>query len=238
MLQPNCISSVVPALPSAAANAVNSAALAVEAAKTNLELNRPKMARIWKRMPLLAATLAYGAPASATSAFDHPFVNEHTTYFAYDLFEQPVVDLVSVGSSEDMSGLSNWVAAWASGDRLGVTAPAHFAQILREIADLEDGWNGEGSQAPNAYVKNDLQILAQSFSASVRQPEVEVDDDGSIALRWEGDQRVVALTINGNGRVIGTMVPRSASFPCELAIRDANKLSELLSIDEVKSSIA
>lgn len=238
MLQPDLICSVAPTLPTAAANSVNLAAIAVESAKVNFELGRPKMARMWKRMPLLAATLAYGTPSSASSAFDHPFVNEQPTYLTYDLFEPPVVDFVNVGSSEDVSGLANWVTAWASRGRATAAAPTHFQQIFHEIADLEDGWNGDGSLAPSEYVKSDLQVLAQAFNAGVREPEVEVDDDGSIALRWEDDQRVVAFTINGNGRVIGTMVPRTGQFPCELPIRDANKISELLSIDEVKSSIA
>lgn len=238
MLQPNCVNPIEPMAPLGAFNASNLAAMAAEAAKLDLELRRSKTARLWKRVPLLAATLAYCAPSSASSVLDHPFVNEHSTFLSYDIFEQPVVDVVNVGSSEGMSGLSNWLTAWTSGVRLSASVPTQLASIIDELDVLRDGWNGSGSFAPNDYVKNDLRILAQSIGLEVREPEVEVDNDGSVALRWEDGQRILALTLNGNGRVIGTMYPRTEKFPCELSVADGDNIAAFLLINEVQSSIS
>lgn len=235
MLHPNSVNTIEPIAPLGAFNASNFAAQAEAAAKVGLEQRHPKTAHLWKHVPLLAITLAHGVPSSASSTDNHPFVSDRSTYFSYDTFAQPMVDMVHVGSADEMSGLSNWFAAW--GSKNAAVASTHFASIINELDILKDGWNGSESLAPNDYVKSDLRILAQSIASAVREPEVEVDDDGSIALRWEDHDIILALTLNGNGRVIGTMYPCAEKFPCELSVTDQDNIGALLSISEVRSVI-
>ena len=210
--------------------------LAVQAARAGIDRQRSSTALPVKRMrmqfPMLIVSLV--SSATAAEARDPVVVNNHSTFHSYDTFDIPVVELPSEGSTVEVSGVSNWLAGWAHRAEARTFATA----ILDELEGLEDGWNGDKSAAPNGYIKSDLKSLVGSLGTFNFEPEVEVDNDGSVALRWETEERVLALTINGNGRAIGTMYPRTENFPREIALKDRDALAEFLSIDEVRSVIS
>ncbi|WP_338425151.1 hypothetical protein [Sphingopyxis kveilinensis] len=226
--------------PASAVDALDAKAHAVEAVATGFDLKQP-ITRLCDRrrvaIPLFFASLVSGTSvAAAPPSADLPFVNSSNVDRFASSIDLHRLEIVGTSSSNDMSGVLNWIAAWASGASSDANASAYFTEIIDSLETLEDGWNGVSSVAPSEYVKSDLRILAAYMRYS-RQPEVEVDNDGSIALRWEDDERTLALTLNGNGRLIGTMYPRTENFPLEFGVGDSSKIAELFSISEVRSTL-
>lgn len=83
-----------------------------------------------------------------------------------------------------------------------------LTSVLDELEALEDGWNGLGTVAPSERVKGDVAYLVTECAFIQQEPEIEVADDGSVALLWDGDGNSFALTFYGDGKVIGTLSPR------------------------------
>ena len=228
-----------PAAPQSASSGINSIP-ALEAFESERHAYFRGVAKRFDRklmsIPMVVATMVSGA--SVANASSEKFgANHYLTSARYDSLFVPPVELEEQGASDSVTGLSNWFAAWASSDALSNALPGAFSGILADLETLSDGWNGDESVAPSSYVKSDVHKLAKFSASSWQQPEVEVDNDGSVALRWEGDDRIIALTFNGNGRAIGTMYPRLASGPREILLSDDEQVTAFLEINEVKSLI-
>jgi hypothetical protein len=193
---------------------------------------RPKRLRI----PLIAASLISSATAVAAPVGHEPDGgNDQITNFIYCGPNVQHLELVDESATGHMTRGGQWRVAWASGP-----PPVTLRNAMSAISDLEclrDGWNGDSSLAPSEYVKSDLRAIAP-YLGNARSPEMEVDEDGSVSLRWEADDRMLALTFHGNGRAIGTMYPRTGNFPCEIPLRDAAIVAGFLAIDEVRSSVS
>lgn len=113
------------------------------------------------------------------------------------------------------------------------------AMIVEKLGVLDAGWNGAGSVAPTAEVKADIVTALSALQSAPPEPELEVDDDGSVALLWDEDESSFALTFFGNGRVVGTLSPRPRDFtPEAVDVRDVAALQRLMSIVEARSVVA
>lgn len=114
-----------------------------------------------------------------------------------------------------------------------LSAPSNDAlqRIVDSLVGLEDGWFGSGSVAPSGAVVDDLET-ALSGALLSEDPTVEVDTDGSVALIWELPAGAsLTLTFVGNGQVVGSVFPQSASnlpwaFPARARDQIASRLVE------------
>lgn len=82
-------------------------------------------------------------------------------------------------------------------------------ELQVELASVAPDWNGDHFSAPGDSVRNDIHTALSGLPVLPRRPEIEIDDDGSVALLWAGLSRVFALTFKGNGRVVATLSPQS-----------------------------
>lgn len=189
-------------------------------------------------MPLVFGTLLTGAsisiapPAEAASQN----INVFPIYSARDDDQRRHVSLTSADSSVER-GLPTWIVSMGYVPPPVILLDVEISQIFSDLESLENGWDGASSQAPSEYVKNDMRALA-SFIGTVRPPEVEVDEDGSIALRWESGAKNFAITLHGNGKMIGTLYPRSDNFPQEIRVDSTDDIATFFALEEVRSSLA
>lgn len=203
--------------------------------------NREPISKLVGGVSHCVAFLAGSAAASSAGANTVPFwadlpVNSSSISVPYkptgfvevvsaragDLFNQ--IDLVSSDPAEPRDDFDE--ARPING---GMVA------LIADLYNIEDGWNGPDSRAPSEEVKSDLCTLALYVDLDVREPDVEVDEDGSVSLRWENSEYSFALTLNGNERVIGTIFPRLDAFPIDFALEDQFQIISFLNRQEVRS---
>lgn len=192
--------------------------------------------RYTTRIPLIAASLISSANATAApTTLPAGDGNETITNIPYGPCDEPRIAPIDSASDADMNKGPVWLAGWAQS---GASLPANsVVRLIAELDSLGDGWNGPASVAPSEYVKSDLNALADVLK-TLPTPEVEADDDGSISLRWEAGTRMLALTLHGNGRAIGTMYPRTSNFPCEMKVRDRVAFDHFFALEEVRDALS
>ncbi|UYN98336.1 MAG: hypothetical protein KIT02_10195 [Devosia sp.] len=79
--------------------------------------------------------------------------------------------------------------------------------VVTELGRLQDGWI-EGAIAPSAAIQADVARVLSAFALHQDHlPEVEVDEDGRVALRWLLDREsLFSLEFSGRGEVICSFV--------------------------------
>lgn len=73
---------------------------------------------------------------------------------------------------------------------------------MKSYAGLEEGWKGQGSEAPSESTINDAITLASQFATempNITSPMVSADDDGSICLYWRADPMMATVSVYGDG---------------------------------------
>lgn len=109
------------------------------------------------------------------------------------------------------------------------------SSLIKTLRELPNSWNGGESVAPSAKIRADIEATLTLCGITVRQPEIEVDDDGSVALLWDGDEGTFGLTFVGNGKVVGTLSPlREAYLPWSTPIAEVSELSARLASNTVR----
>lgn len=193
----------------------------------------------WVRAPFIAAWIlcSSGTPIQATELSKD--LNGVSTASRYSinsgkLLASEVHDAQVVA---DSAVITDWFGANSDGRSYGPAGASRLSRAVDAVTSLTDNWDGDGGAAPHAYVASDLRMLAEAIGNTSRDPEIEVDSDGTVSLRWSTDEQTLALTLHGNGKVIGTMYPRTELFPLELSVRDRSAIAQFMSHDEVKSSI-
>ena len=132
-------------------------------------------------------------------------INDFFVGTRYRVENEPVTWMqVSSRAAADKPSLEWWTTVEsneASGASFGLSS------IVDQIAVLSDGWAGAGSVAPSAAARSDVAAALAVAPAGTRSPAIEVDEDGVVALLWEGADKSFALTFFGNGKVVGTLSP-------------------------------
>jgi len=127
-----------------------------------------------------------------------------------------------------------WTKALGSQAFTPLVASAKVAEIMTHLSELSEGWNGPGTQAPGAAVQGDIIRALANWPAGIREPSIEVDDEGGVALVWDGDESSFALTFLGNGNVVGTLSPFTEGHePWVSAVDDAPGIFARLSSQNV-----
>ncbi|HMI17943.1 MAG TPA: hypothetical protein VK533_00225 [Sphingomonas sp.] len=103
---------------------------------------------------------------------------------------------------------------------------ASVSHIDAALGELQDGWNGSGSLAPSVAVRSDVALTLGAASVELPSPQIEVDDDGTVALIWDHAGHSHALTFLGNGKVIGTISPSADVALWEQVIVDRPQIAE------------
>jgi hypothetical protein len=210
-----------------------------EVRPVNFGLVENSVRNIVERVGLFAPLyLAMAVPCGATvgSEFNGPNLTPSSHVINYGRRYAQPIEVERSRASSEVSGVHNWIYSVTDFADAGL-CPA-IASACFELSQLRDGWNGDQSRAPSGYVYNDLWEIGKSIPHHAVPPEVEVDDDGSVALRWDTDTHFFALTLQGNGRVTGTMYPRSAGIPAQFSVSDRNAILEFMDRDDIKQLIS
>lgn len=98
----------------------------------------------------------------------------------------------------------------------------HISSVSARLDRLKDGWAGPGSVAPSQGVIDDVALACVAiYQAANLEPEVEVDEDGTVVLEWRRGQRAFCLTFLGNRRLVGTISPWTEGYgPWQAQVSD------------------
>ena len=134
------------------------------------------------------------------------------------------------------------MAFWYNAAGLDEVTDAHSvpsSEIVDQLANLTDGWNGIGSACPSERVISDIRNALIALGSSVPQPDLEVDEDGTVALLWDREHTTYAMTFLGNGRVIGTSSPQTSDkLPWSLSVNEHGLLAARFSaIKDLQSAL-
>jgi hypothetical protein len=136
-------------------------------------------------------------------------------YFESDDLPSRLLTWLQPGSSNASAPvLAFWYDALGT-DQVAVPQTDNMVsanEIISQLGQLQDGWSGASSFAPADSVKRDIYEALAAIGGFVREPEVEVDDDGSVALLWPTADIDFAMTFLGNGKVYGTASPQTLDF--------------------------
>lgn len=122
---------------------------------------------------------------------------------------------------------------------IGEATEGASRMVLDQLQSIEDGWLGEGSIRPSPSVISDVELAFAALDEICAPPEVEVGEDGNVALLWETEDQTFALTFPGNGKVIGTLSPQTLGYhPWALSVEEGEALTEKLSVPPVAPLIS
>lgn len=158
-------------------------------------------------------------------------------YFLFDDGPTPLAGEYAITAQHGPLGY--WRTSLAGDDQLYAVSGLKVMDLVTSLAGMSDGWIGPDSVAPSPAVCADVYAALTSMWQVSREPEVEVDDDGSVALLWEESGRSFALTFMGNGKVVGTLSPRTADYaPWTVAVTEHEALYEKVTRPQVAPLLA
>jgi hypothetical protein len=182
--------------------------------------------------PVVIWEITSNVPKAGSGDTAEIAINDFFVGTRYLLQNEPVTWMqVSSRAAADKPSVEWW--ATVEGDEAG-GASVGLGSIVDQIAVLSDGWAGAGSVAPSTAARSDVAAALAVAPAGTRAPTIEVDEDGVVALLWEGADKSFALTFYGNGMVVGTLSPYAAQHkPWRVNASDSAAISSRLLAPEL-----
>lgn len=158
------------------------------------------------------------------------------TYYEFDDYPHAILGLASPSAVFGRAGywhaLDEQVQLQTPGERVDVN---NLVLRLSEYATS----TSSGSTMRVDGVLADVATTMQHLAYIVREPVVEVDEDGLTDLLWETEEKSFALTFNGDGRVIGSLSPRQHDYEAwTMAVDDTGGIVEKISAAQVSYLLA
>ncbi|MBB3972508.1 hypothetical protein [Hansschlegelia beijingensis] len=115
----------------------------------------------------------------------------------------------------------------------------YINSVSARLERLRDGWAGPDTVAPSQRVIDDVaRACVAVYQAADVEPEVEVDQDGTVVLEWRRGQRAFCLTFLGNGRLVGTISPWTEDYaPWQVPVSDELAIISKLEDPAVESFV-
>lgn len=207
--------------------------------RAHADIYRPTAARdqaLVEVAPLGAMWRLHGTGSATSLQRNSSSSNSPETVNEYFFFDDEPSPLFGVATPASRCGpVGYWHALTSdSGSYSVITHGLDVTSLISSISDLDDGWNGPGSIAPNVSVRSDIAAVLNALWNVTREPEIEVGDDGDVALLWDDQVSSFALTFFGNGKVVGTMTPFDEDYvPWTAAVSDADILRGKVSYNPV-----
>lgn len=99
-----------------------------------------------------------------------------------------------------------------------------FDTVIGSLSRLKDV---DEIPTPRKEVIRDIKAIESVLSQIKLFPLTEIDDDGSVSLRWSNQNYCFSLTFNGNRKLIGTLVPSAKSYlPWKLDVSSELAIAE------------
>lgn len=145
-------------------------------------------------------------------------------------------------------GLHQQVVPWAQAEAVEWNSPAPKAaeeatvakQIIDELSQLKDGWDGEDAVRPSEQLISDIdETFAYMAIDSGARPNVEVDEDGTVAMFWNFEPRqMFSMNFGGNGKVVMSYVTQTPGHSFARAIEVSDKGAIFRALAKAKMSWA
>jgi hypothetical protein len=172
----------------------------------NFESTSKSVSRSMKALVLPAVLLVYGLSSPTADASANPVTNR--------VFQVP-----SVNTSDDKAIISS--ANITVADR-----------VVVELIDLDNDWAGPDSVRPSDQVVRDIEKVLDALPLATRDPLIEIEEDGSVSLRWIDIHRSKSLSLifRGNSRVsvVAATISPPRSRTWSAVIDDETKLFAIL----------
>jgi hypothetical protein len=201
-----------------------------------------RLARLKRRTQMLERLLAEQWSAGASPLLASVGDNGSLANFLYSDWNggASLTEWQQPGSSRvHTSTVGFWRMASVDGDAWWLDQAqentVEVTEITSELLSLNEQWAGRVAVAPSLTVCEDIAQTLRAIGSRVRTPEIEVDDgDGSVALLWGNEDETFALTFLGDGRVFGTIEPRTVDYtPWVLPVNDPARLCGQLNKNRV-----
>jgi hypothetical protein len=141
--------------------------------------------------------------------------SESRPYYFSSSLQELVLDISD--EQRALAGMANAAGHIESGS---VGWQSEVDRIVVELGRLDEGWASEEALVPSPQAIKDFEKVANLLPHNTKMPEIEIDDGGSLNIRWLdlSNRRSFSLIFKGNGRVIATFSPSGNYQPWDLDV--------------------